>query len=126
MTIRQFSKKITRDLLISFLITYFLILIPEIVLPGIISSHFNLKYFLVAILGLGLLYILQNGESHPAESSKFRAVSRNILNIILFTITIMLFLSLYKMKLWQIFVVAVFSVFLVSVAGKMLGKEPEN
>lgn len=116
MTLRIFFQKITKDLLISSIITYFLMMIPELILPGIVSSHFNPKYLLVAILILGWLFAWQKKETRPEESAKFRAVSRNILNMILFIITILLVLGLYKMKIWQIAIVAAFSVVLLIAA----------
>ncbi|MDI6777812.1 MAG: hypothetical protein QMD77_01350 [Patescibacteria group bacterium] len=116
MTPRTFFHKIIKDLLISAIITFFLMLIPELILPGIVSSHFSPKYLLAAILILGWLFAWQAKESRPVESSKFKAISQNILNIILFIITILLILSLYKMKIWQIIIAAVFSVFLLITA----------
>ncbi|OGI26434.1 MAG: hypothetical protein A3J76_00545 [Candidatus Moranbacteria bacterium RBG_13_45_13] len=119
MTTRTFLHKITRDILISFVITYFLLIVPELILPGLISSHFSPKYLLVAILLLGWLYAWQGQRYPQAESVKFRAISKNILNIILFVITLMLLLSLYKMKIWQILIVTIFSVALVVAAGNI-------
>jgi len=121
-----FWQKISKDLLISLAITYFLLLIPEIILPGIVSSHFSPKYLLVAVLILGLLYSrLANGQKEK-ENAKFNIVSRHLLHIILFVITIMLVLSLYKMKIWQILIVTIFSVALVIAAGNVLTREEEN
>ncbi len=123
MSWKTFWKKISRDLLISLVITYFLLLIPEIVLPGIVSSHFNPKYLLLAILALGLAYAWLGKGQKPAENAKFNSISRHLLHIILFVITVMLVLSLYKMKIWQILIVTAVSVALVATAGNMLIKE---
>lgn len=123
MTYRTFFQKTTKDLLVSGIIAFLLMSIPELILPGIVSVHFSPKYLLVIIIVLGWLHAWQKKETRPEESSKFRAVSRNILNVILFLITILLVLSLYKMKLWQIAVVTFFSVGLVAAAEKMLISE---
>lgn len=120
MTLEKFFHKISKDLLISFIITYFLLLVPELVLPGIVSSHFNPKYLLILILILGLIFSWL-GEKYPAkENIKFRAISRNLLNIILFVVLVMLALGLYKMKVWQILIVLALSIVLMISADKML------
>jgi cell division protein FtsW (lipid II flippase) len=120
MTWKIFWQKISKDLLISLLITYFFLLIPEIVLPGIVSSHFNPKYLLAAILLLGLIYSWLGKGQKEKESAKFNVVSRHLLHIILFVIALMLILSLYKMKIWQILVVTILSLALVIAAGNTL------
>src|SRR3990172_2250515 len=108
-----FFSRIAKDLLVSLIITYFFLLIPELVLPGIVSSHFNPKYLLVALLGLGLIFSRLGEKNRKVENPKFRAISRNLLNIILFAIAAMLFLSLYKMRIWQILAVMFFSILLL-------------
>lgn len=123
MSWKIFWQKVSKDLLVSLLITYFLLLIPEIVLPGIVSSHFNPKYILAAILILGLIYAWLGNGHKIKESAKFSVVSRHLLHIILFIIAVMLVLSLYKMKLWQILVVTILSLALVIAAGNMLVEE---
>ncbi len=120
MTLEKFFYKITKDLLTAFIITYFLLLIPELVLPGIVSSHFNPKYLLLLILILGLVFSWLGRKYPPQEKLKFRAVSRNLLNVILFIILVLLLLSLYKMHVWQIIVVAVLTLALIIAAEKML------
>jgi hypothetical protein len=117
MTWQNFFFKTTRDVLIALLIAYFFLLVPEIVLPGIVSSHFSPKYFLVFILAVAWLQI-SLGKKNPAprENIHFRAISASLLNIILVVAAAMLVLSLYKMKIWEIAVVASFSVGLLSVA----------
>jgi hypothetical protein len=115
--------KITKDLLISFIITYFFLLIPELVLPGIVSSHFNPKYLLIAIVLLGILYSRLGKNFKKVESQKFEAIARNLINIILFLIALMLFLSLYKMKIWEIVLVVVISIPLLLGAENILVKE---
>lgn len=126
MTPRKFFQRISKDLLISLTITYFFILVPEIILPGIVSSHFSPKYMLVTILLLGLLYAWLAKGQREKEGAKFNIVSRHLLHIILFVITIMLVLSLYKMKIWQIAVVTILSISLVFAAGKMIVREEEK
>ena len=116
----KFFYKINKDLLISLVITYFLLLIPELILPGIVSSHLDPQYVLIAIIMLGLALSWQGKAFPPRENIKFSAISRNILHIILFVAMVMLILSLYKMKLWQITVVSVFSLAIFVVAEKML------
>lgn len=120
---KLFWQKISKDLLISLVITYFLLLIPEIVLPGIVSSHFNPKYLLAAILLLGLTWAWLGKDGKEKESAKFNVISRHLLHVILFVIAVMLVLSLYKMKIWQIFVVTAFSLALVIAAGNILVEE---
>jgi cell division protein FtsW (lipid II flippase) len=94
--------------------------VPELVLPGIVSSFFNPKYLLILILILGLIFS-RLGEKYPAkENIKFRAISRNLLNIILFVVLVMLALGLYKMKVWQILIVLALSIVLIISADKML------
>jgi hypothetical protein len=120
---QKYLYKLTKDLLISLVITYFLLIIPELVLPGIVSSHFDPKYLLAIIFIIGF-FLAEFGKSFKtAEKAKFQAISRNLLNIILFTITLMLFLSLYKMQLWQIAVVVVISIPLLIGAENILIKE---
>lgn len=126
MSWKIFCQKISKDLLISLAITYFLLLIPEIILPGIVSSHFSPKYLLAAVLILGLLYSRLANRQKEKENAKFNIVSRHLLHIILFVITIMLVLSLYKMKIWQILIVTIFSVALVITAGNVLTREGED
>jgi len=124
MTWKNFFQKITKDLLVSFLITYFFLLIPEIILPGIVSSHLSPKHFLVLILGIAWIHIwLEKESSSPQENVRFRAISRNILNVILFIIAAMLILSLYKMAIWEIIIIVIFSLALMIAAEKMLVKE---
>jgi hypothetical protein len=121
MTWHNFFQKISQDLLIALLITYFFLLIPETILPGIVSSHFSPKYFLVLVLTVAWLYVWLSGKNPPQEENiRFRAISRSILNAILFIVTAMLVLSLYKMKIWQIIVVTIFSLALLIAAEKML------
>ena len=120
MTLEKFFYKITKDLLTAFIITYFLLLVPELVLPGIVSSHFNPKYLLLFILILGLVFSWLGRKYPPQEKLKFRAVSRNLLNVMLFIILVLLLLGLYKMHVWQIIVVAVLTLALIKAAEKML------
>lgn len=120
MTLENFFYKITKDLLTAFIITYFLLLIPELVLPGIVSSHFNPKYLLFLILILGLVFSWLGRKYPPQEKLKFQAVSRNLLNAILFIILVLLLLSLYKMHVWQIVVAASLALALIIAAEKML------
>jgi cell division protein FtsW (lipid II flippase) len=123
---QKFFLKLTKDLLASLIITYFLLLIPELILPGLVSSHFNPKYLLIFILLLGLIYSKSGGSKlKKPENPKFQAISRNLINIILFIIALMLILSLYKMKIWQIAVVVIISLPLLLTAEKILIKEKE-
>lgn len=127
MTWNNFFQKTARDLLVSLLIAYFFLLIPEIILPGIISSHFSPKYFLLMILAVAWLHIwLGRKNSAPAENARFRAISKNILNAILFIIATMLVLSLYKMKIWEIVVTTLFSLGLLIATEKMLIEEKKE
>lgn len=119
----KFFCKILKDILISLVITYFLLLVPELVLPGIVSSHFSPKYLLAAIVLVGLAFSRLGQKFKAAEKTKFRAISRNLLNIILFIIAIMLVLSLYKMKLWQIAVTVIIALALLVGAEKILAEE---
>lgn len=112
-----------KDLLVSLVITYFLLIIPELILPGIVSKYFDPKYFLTAIFAVGFLFSEFGKSFRAAEKTKFKAISRNLLNIILFTIAVMLVLSLYKMQIWQIVVVVVISIPLLIGAENILIKE---
>jgi hypothetical protein len=120
---QKYSCKLTKDLLISLVITYFLLIIPELILPGIVSSHFDPKYLLAIIFIIGFFFAEFGKPFKTAEKSKFQAISRNLLNIILFTIAMMLVLSLYKMQIWQIAVVVVISIPLLIGAENILIKE---
>lgn len=120
---QKYSYKLAKDLLISLVITYFLLIIPELILPGIVSSHFDPKYLLAIIFIIGFFFAEFGKPFKTAEKSKFQAISRNLLNIILFTIAMMLVLSLYKMQIWQIAVVVVISVPLLIGAENILIKE---
>jgi len=124
MTWNNFFAKITKDLLISLLVTYFFLLIPELILPGIVSSHFSPKYFLVLILIVAWLHAWL-GRKYPAlqENIRFRSISKSLVNAILCVIVAMVILSLYKMKIWQIIVVTLFSVALLIAAENMIAKE---
>ena len=126
MTLEKFFYKITKDLLIAFIITYFLLLVPELVLPGIVSSHFNPKYLLLLILILGLVFSWLGRNHPPQERLKFRAVSRILLNLMLFIILVLLLLSLYKMHIWQIIVTAILALVLIRAAEKMLVSENDK
>ncbi|OGI27270.1 MAG: hypothetical protein A2359_00450 [Candidatus Moranbacteria bacterium RIFOXYB1_FULL_43_19] len=124
MTWNIFFQKITKDLLVSLLITYFFLLIPEIILPGIVSSLFSPKYFLVLILALTWLKVwLGRKNPAPGENIRFRAISRNLLNAMLFVVAAMLILSLYKMNVWEIAVTVAFSLGLMIATENMLLKE---
>jgi len=123
--LQKYFYKITKDLLISLTITYFILLIPELILPGIVSSHLNPKFILIALIILGLAYSWQGKKYSVNENIKFRAISRNILNIILFIVLIMLLLSLYKMKLFQIIVVTILSILLFVAAEKFMIDEKD-
>ena len=120
---QKYSYKLAKDLLISLVITYFLLIIPELILPGIVSSHFDPKYLLAIIFIIGFFFAEFGGYLKEAEKSKFQAISRNLLNIILFTIAMMLVLSLYKMQIWQIAVVVVISIPLLIGAENILIEE---
>jgi len=120
---RKFFSKLTKDLLAALIATYFILLIPELVLPGIVSSRFNPKYLLIFILLLGLAYSKFDVKTKKLENPKFRAISRNLINIILFVIAIMLVLSLYKMKIWEIAVVIAISIPLLVSAENILIEE---
>lgn len=120
---RIFLSKIARDLLIALIATYFILLIPELVLPGIVSSHFDPKYLLVFILVLGIGFSNLGSRIHKNENPKFQAISRNLINIILFIIALMLILSLYKMKIWEIAIVVAISIPLLIGAENILVKE---
>lgn len=126
MTWDKFGYKLTKDLLISLIITYFFVSVPELILPGLISSHFSPKYLLVAIIVLGWFFSWLGGKSPSQENIKFKAISRNLLNIILTIVTIMLILNLFKMKIWQIIVVTFFSVVFFIAAENMLISEKEG
>ena len=116
----KFLYKITKDLLISLIITYFLSLIPELILPGVVSSHFNPKFLLFFILVLGMVFFWL-GKKYPVqEKLKFRAISDNLLSAMLFVVMVMLALSIYKMKIWQILIVLMLSLALFISAEKML------
>lgn len=124
MTWNNFLQKTTKDFLISLLITYFFLLIPEIVLPGIVSSHFSPKYFLVLILAVAWLHVwLGRKNMAPSENVRFRAISKNLLNAILFIVAAMLILSLYKMNPWEIAATMAFSLGLLIATEKMLIEE---
>lgn len=120
---QKYSYKLTKDLLISLVITYFLLIIPELVLPGIVSSHFDPKYLLAIIFVVGFLFAEFGKSFRTAEKARFQAISRNLLNIILFTIALMLVLSLYKMQIWQIAAVVIISIPLLIGAENILIKE---
>ncbi|MDD3487146.1 MAG: hypothetical protein PHF35_02070 [Candidatus Moranbacteria bacterium] len=123
---QKFFFKIAKDLLVSLIISYFVLLIPELILPGIVSSHFDPKYVLISILLLGIVFFkLDPGGSaqKKPENAKFQAISRNLINVILFIIIIMLILSLYKMKFWEIAVVVSVSVPLLISMEKMFIRE---
>lgn len=127
MTWEKFFYKISKDLLISLLITYFFLLVPELILPGITSSHFNPKYVLVLILVTAWAYSwLGRKFSPPQENVRFKAISRNLLNALLVIITAMLILSLYKMKLWEIAVVTAFSIALIVTSQKFILDEKDS
>ncbi len=117
---RKFFSDITRDLLIALIATYFMLLIPELILPGIVSDHFNPEYVLIFILLLGLVFSKIGRKSETAENTRFQAISRNLLNIILFVIALMLILSLYKMNIWEIAVVIAISIPLLISAENIL------
>jgi hypothetical protein len=123
MTPEKFFYKITKDLLAAFIVTYFLLLIPELVLPGIVSSHFNPKYIFLLILILGIVFSWLGKKYSPQEKLKFQAVSRNLLNLMLFIIMVLLLLSLYKMHIWEIIVVAALALALILAAEKILISE---
>lgn len=120
---RKFFSKIARDLLIALIATYFILLVPELILPGIVSSHFNSKYLLIFILLLGLTFARFGEKVKTPENPKFQAISRNLTNIILFFVAMMLILSLYKMNFWEIAVVVVISIPLLIGAENILIKE---
>ena len=120
---QKFFSKIAKDLLTALIATYFILLIPELVLPGIVSSHFNPEYLLIFILLLGLAYSKFGSKIKRPENPKFQAISRNLINIILFVIAIMLILSLYKMHVWEIAVVIAISVPLLIGAENILIRE---
>lgn len=117
---QKFFSKIAKDFLTALIATYFILLIPELILPGIVSSHFNPEYLLVFILVLGLAYSKFGSKLKRPENPKFKAISRNLINIILFLITIMLVLSLYKMKAWEIAITIAISIPLLIGAEKIL------
>jgi len=120
---QKYFYKLAKDMLISLVITYFLLIIPELILPGIVSSHFDPKYLLAIVFLIGF-FLAEFGKPFKAtEKAKFQAISRNLLNIILFTIAMMLVLSLYKMQIWQIAVVVVISIPLLIGAENILIKE---
>lgn len=120
---QKFFSKIARDLLIALIATYFILLIPELILPGIVSAHFNPRHLLIFILLLGLAYSRYGIRMKNYENPKFRAISRSLINIILFIITLMLILSLYKMEVWQITFVVAISIPLLITAENILIKE---
>lgn len=117
---RIFFSKIIKDLLIALIATYFFLLIPELILPGIVNSHFDLKYLLIFVLLLGLLFSKIGKNIKKPENPKFRAISLNLTNIILFIIALMLVLSLYKMKVWEIAVIITLSIPLLISAENIL------
>jgi hypothetical protein len=119
---QKFFSKIAKDLLTALIATYFILLVPELVLPGIVSAHFNPEYLLIFILLLGLAYSKLWIKTKKPENPKFQAISRNLINIILFLIAIMLILSLYKMHIWEIAVVIAISVPLLIGAERILIK----
>ncbi len=126
MTLQKFAYKISKDLLTALIIIYFFLLIPELILPGIVSSHFSPKYFLLLLIAVALLHSwLGRHNSAPAENNRFRAISQNLTSTVLVVSGVMLVLSLYKMKLWQIAVVTVFSLALFVTAENMLVKEED-
>lgn len=121
---QKFFFKVSRDLLAALIASYFILLIPELILPGIISSHFNPKYLLIFILILGLIFSKLAGAQKKPDNSKFQAISRNLINIILFVIALMLVLSLYKMQLWEIVVVIAVSIpLLISAENILIGEK---
>jgi hypothetical protein len=120
---QKFLSKIAKDLLTALIATYFILLVPELVLPGIVSAHFNPEYLLIFILLLGLAYSRFGKHIKKPENPKFQAISRNLINIVLFLIVIMLILSLYKMHVWEIVVVIAISIPLLVGAEKILIKE---
>jgi hypothetical protein len=116
-----FFYRISRDALISLLIAYFFLLIPELILPGIVSSHLSPKYVLWLVIVAAFVYAWLGSKPPPVrENIRFKAISKNLLNSLLVVITGMLVLSLYKMKIWQIAIVVVFSVALLISMQKML------
>jgi hypothetical protein len=126
MSWEKFVYKLSKDLLISLIITYFFISIPELILPGLISAHFSPKYLLATIIVLGWFFARPGRKFSQQENTKFKAISRNLLNVILFIVTIMLILSLFKMRIWQIIIVVIFSVILFITAENMLISEEEG
>lgn len=128
MTWEKFFFKVSRDSLIALIVVYFFLEIPELVLPGIVSSHFSPKYFLVLLILAALVFIRLGKRSQPArtENRRFRAISRNLINVLLCVWAVMIILSLYRMQIWQIAIVTIFSLTLFIAAENMLIKEEEK
>jgi cell division protein FtsW (lipid II flippase) len=127
MSWHKFFIALLKDLIISLVITYFILLIPEIILPGLVSSHLSLKYLLTIVFILGLIYSLLNSkQAQPETNPKFRSVSQNILNILLFLIFVMLLLSLYKMKFWEVVLLSALSLLIFISLKNILFLEKES
>ncbi|MFA5871280.1 MAG: hypothetical protein WC858_01020 [Parcubacteria group bacterium] len=110
MSWKKFFISILKDLTVSLIVTYFILIIPELVLPNLVSSHVSLKYLLALIVLLGLAYsLLAEKKTRPETNPKFRSISQNILNILLFLIFAMLLLSLYKMRFWEVVLISALS-----------------
>jgi len=78
----------------------------------------------VLLLAVAWLHVwLGKKNPAPPENVRFQAISRNLLNAILFVIAAMLILSLYKMGIWEIAVTAVFSLGLMIATENMLIRE---
>lgn len=121
MTWDKFFYKISKDILIALLATYFFLLIPELILPGIVSEHLSPNIVLALIVIDAFIYSWL-GRKFPSreENIRFGAISKNLFNSLLVIITVMLILSLYKMKVWQIAIVVIFSIVLLISIEKLL------
>lgn len=128
MTWEKFLFKISRDSLIALIIVYFFLQVPELVLPGIVSSHFSPKYFLILLILTALLFIWLGKKTQPVrvENKRFRAISRNLINVLLSVSAVMIILSLYRMQIWQIAIVTIFSLTLFIAAETVLIEEEEK
>jgi hypothetical protein len=121
MTWEKFFYKISKDILIALLATYLFLLIPELILPGIVSEHLSPNIVLALIVIDAFIYAWL-GRKFPSreENIRFGAISKNLFNSLLVIITVMLVLSLYKMKVWQIAIVVIFSIVLLISIEKLL------
>ncbi len=118
----KFVYLICRDFLSALIIVYFFTIVPELILPGIVSPIVSPKHLLSVILILGFVtaYLAKKGNLAIRENIQFKSISHSLISIILFIITILIVLSLYQMRWWQIIFTTLLSIILLIYMQKML------